>query len=208
MQPEDNTRINQAQRLPPPPPPPIFTNTSKDTIPDELPPPPEEIFKEEMDNMEFPKPSDELLNYDDQNYYVNFNEGIEEQDSGYINVNALQSNVINIENESNNLSSNVKSSIIQMRPNSQSNTLTTNKNRISTFLDDQGETPPDNKQKLNQAIVLGAFKLKKTAIDNSRKEKSTEHFLAREPNVLSILTMASENCINDGDNDDEDDDDW
>jgi len=206
MQPEDNTRINQAQRLPPPPP--IFTKTSKDTFPDELPPPPEEIFKEEMDNMEFPKPSDELLNYDDQNYYVNFNEGIEEQDSGYINANALQSNDINIENESNNLSSNVKSSIIQMRPNSQSNTLTTNKNRISTFLDDQGETPPDNKQKLNQAIVLGAFKLKKTAIDNSRKEKSTEHFLAREPNVLSILTLASENCINDGDNDDEDDDDW
>jgi hypothetical protein len=161
-----------------------------------------------MDNMEFPKPSDELLNYDDQNYYVNFNEGIEEQDSGYINANALQTNDLNIENESNNLSSNVKSSIIQMRPNSQSNTLTTNKNRISTFLDDQGETPPDNKQKLNQAIVLGAFKLKKTDIDNSRKEKSTEHFLAREPNVLSILTLASENFINDGDNDDEDDDDW
>ncbi len=204
MQPENNTRINQAQRLPPPPP--LFTNTSKDTIPDELPPPPEEIFKVEMDNMEFPKPSDELLNYDDQNYYVNFNEGIEEQDSGYINVNALQTSDLNI--ESNTLSSNVKSSIIQMRPNSQSNTLTTNKNRISTFLDDQGETPPDNKQKLNQAIVLGAFKLKKTAIDNSRKEKSTEHFLAREPNVLSILTLASENCINDGDNDDEDDDDW
>ena len=125
-----------------------------------------------------------------------------------LNASALQTSDLNIVNESNNLSSNVKSSIIQMRPNSQSNTLTTNKNRISTFLDDQGETPPDNKQKLNQAIVLGAFKLKKTAIDNSRKEKSTEHFLAREPNVLSILTLASENCINDGDNDDEDDDDW
>ena len=84
-------------------------------------------------------------------------------------------------------------------------------NRISTFLDPQVETKKpsktvDNKSQLHQAIALGAFNLKKTVIENKRKE-DTNNYLAREPNVLSILTLVSENMINDAENDD-DDDDW
>ena len=153
---------------------------------------------------DFPIPP--KLNYDEQNYYVNLNDGNEQQESGYINANALPIQNESYSNKSDWNSLNTKSEIVQMRQNAEIKISNSSKNRISTFLEE--DKVVDTKQQLNQAITLGAFKLKKTVVDNTRKEKSSEHFLAREPNVLSILTLASENLINDGGNDDEDDDEW
>ena len=184
----------------------------------ELPPPPptellnklvlKEHTNQENVSNELPQPPSELLStFDEQNYYVNYQDEINESNSDYVNA--------SYQNQLNEKPISPRKNEVSLRIGDQSfqvNNGNKTENRISTFLDGQTETKKtvniaESKSQLNQAIALGAFNLKKTIINNNLKENSSANFLAREPNVLSILTLVNENVNNDEENTD-DDDEW
>lgn len=173
-----------------------------------MPLPPSELLSDlslaqrNNDDLEnLPQPPSELTNNLNSNdYYVNYQDETlpDEENSGYINASRLDEETQTAQ-------------IPQMRP----NVDTRKESRISSFLDDSTEskknlpikTNQDSKTNLNDAIVAGLFKLKKTKPENAASQNFAENSFASEPTVSSILNMIRESSNNtNGENEDEDED--
>ena len=161
------------------------------------------------DTTDLPRPPTVLLaelnlnNNGENNYYVNYSDQVpaneEQQAASYINVtppeDSKDSYYVNYRH---------RESEASIKP-------STNESRNSTFSDIKKQpstTKPSlsGKQGINQAIELGAFKLKQAVIQNTRKEIQNASSFAREPSVLAIIDMVRQpsNC----DDENDEDDDW